>query len=184
MALTESNMMKLGTLAPHFLLRDALSNAQVSFNEIRGKNGTLVIFMCNHCPYVIHVLPEMIRIVNDYNEMGIKSVAISSNDVEKYPDDSAEKMAKLARENSFVMPYLYDEDQSVAKAYEAACTPDFYLFNEMNELVYRGRMDRSRPGNSYPNDGGDLRRALDQLLAGEPISDQQYPSAGCNIKWK
>lgn len=184
MALTESNMLDLGIVAPDFQLPDTVSGKTTQFSDIAGAHGTLVMFICNHCPYVIHVLPEIGRLTKEYQAKGIGVVAISSNDVENYPDDSPEKMKELAQQEGFTFPYLYDESQAVAQAYDAACTPDFYLFDRENQLAYRGRLDASRPKNDAPLDGADLRKALDTLLAGEAISPVQYPSAGCNIKWK
>ncbi len=184
MALTESNMMDLGTTAPDFLLPDTVSGKNISYNEIKGNNGTLVMFICNHCPYVIHVNDELVKLGNDYKSKGFGFVAISSNDVENYPQDSPDKMKILALEVGYPFPYLYDESQEVAKAYDAACTPDFYLFDKENKLAYRGRLDESRPNSGKPLTGKDLRAALDTVLEGKEISGIQYPSAGCNIKWK
>ena len=184
MALTESNMLDLGIAAPDFNLPDTRSGKSIQYQDIAGENGTLVMFICNHCPYVIHVLPELARLTTEYQAKGIGMVAISSNDVENYPADSPDKMKVFAAEEGFTYPYLYDESQDVAKAYDAACTPDFYLFDQNQKLAYRGRLDQSRPNNNYSLDGADLRTALDQLIAGETIPSQQYPSAGCNIKWK
>lgn len=184
MALTPSNMLELKTEAPDFNLPDVVSEKNLSLADVKGENGTLVIFMCNHCPYVIHVLDEMVKIANEAQEKGMGVVAISSNDVINYPDDSPGKMAILASELEFTFPYLYDEDQSVAKAYDAACTPDFYVFDKDNLLTYRGRMDESRPGNDIPVTGSDLRKAIDTTIQGDNILEVQYPSMGCNIKWK
>lgn len=185
MALKESNMLELGTVAPNFILPDTVSGDNYSFEGIaEGKKGTLVMFICNHCPYVIHVASELTSLTNEYAEKGIGVVAISSNDVENYPADSPDKMKLFAQENSFTFPYLYDESQNVARAYDAACTPDFYVFDENNVLVYRGRLDGSRPGNDIALSGEDLRDALDRLLEGQAQVEKQYPSAGCNIKWK
>ena len=142
------------------------------------------MFICNHCPYVVHVIKELVSVTKTYQAKGIGFVAISANDIENYPDDSPEKMKLFAQENNFSFPYLYDETQEVAKAYDAACTPDFSLFDENENCVYRGRLDASTPGNNMPNDGKDLRLALDCLLKGENIPESQYPSMGCNIKWK
>ncbi|MCV9389108.1 thioredoxin family protein [Reichenbachiella ulvae] len=184
MARTESNMMPLGTQAPAFLLPDTVSSTDKTFVDIKGNKGTVVMFICNHCPYVIHVQDEIVKIANEYAEKGLGFVAISSNDVENYPDDSPELMKEHADKYGFSFPYLYDESQEIAKAYQAACTPDFYVFDGSDACVYRGRMDPSTPGNNQPVTGEDLRRALDMLVDGLPIDRGQFPSMGCNIKWK
>lgn len=184
MARTPSNMLDLGTKAPNFTLPNAVDAKVYSFSDVQGKRGTVVMFICNHCPYVMHVFDGIASLANDYMKQGFGFVAISSNDVENYPDDSPELMKKTAEEQGFNFPYLYDESQDVAKAYDAACTPDFYLFNTEMSLVYRGQMDNSRPKNNIPVTGNDLRAALDALLTGTPIDSLQKPSLGCNIKWK
>lgn len=184
MARTPSNMLDLGTQAPNFTLFNSTDGKSLSFSDVHGTHGTVVMFICNHCPYVMHVFEGIASLANDYMEQGFGFVAISSNDVENYPDDSPELMKKTAEEQGFNFPYLYDESQDVAKAYDAACTPDFYLFDAERALVYRGQMDNSRPGNDVPVSGKDLRAALDALLAGTPIDSLQKPSLGCNIKWK
>lgn len=184
MALTESKMLALGTQAPDFVLPDTVSGNTRGLQELRGERATLVMFICNHCPYVIHVNPELVRLRADYAKRGVSFVAISSNNVDKYPDDSPEKMKLVAEKEGYGFPYLYDESQDVAKAYDAACTPDFYLFDADLLLRYRGRLDGSRPGNNAPLDGSDLRMAIDAVLEGQPLSEKQYPSAGCGIKWK
>jgi peroxiredoxin len=186
MALTESTMLPLGTQAPDFTLPDTVSKKDLTLTDIRGAQGTLVMFTCNHCPYVIHVNPELVRLAHDYQPLGISFVAISSNDVDKYPQDGPEAMQQLAREVGYPFPYLYDATQEVARAYDAACTPDFYLFDANLKLVYRGRLDDSRPRVAHPAPltGKDLRAAMDTLLTGQPIPEPQYPSMGCNIKWK
>ena len=184
MALTPTKQIALGFKAPDFKLPDTISGNQISFSDIKGNKGTLVMFICNHCPYVIHVIDELVRVANDFLPKEIGFVAISSNDVENYPDDAPEKMKAFAATHNFPFPYLYDETQEIAKAYTAECTPDFSLFNENNRCVYRGRLDGSRPRNDVPVTGEDLRKALGQLLAGEPIPEEQLPSMGCNIKWK
>jgi len=184
MSLKESNMLALGTLAPTFSLPDTVSGSTLTYDDVRGDSGTLVVFSCNHCPFVIHINQELVSIANHYQDKGIGFVAISSNDVENYPEDSPEKMSLVAKVAQYSFPYLYDEDQSVAKAYDAACTPDFYLFDNNNKLVYRGRMDASRPGNGIPVTGADLRFALDAVCLGVKKITPQIPSAGCNIKWK
>ena len=184
MARTPSNMLDLGTKAPNFTLPNTIDEKAYSFLDVEGKHGTLVMFICNHCPYVLHVFNGITSLANDYINQGIGFVAISSNDVENYPDDSPELMKATAKEQGFQFPYLYDESQDVAKAYDAACTPDFYLFDAKRALVYRGQMDDSRPKNDIPVSGKDLRAALDALLGGTPIDSIQKPSLGCNIKWK
>lgn len=184
MALTESNMLSLGTQAPDFTLPDTVSGKNISLNDIATDKATLIMFTCNHCPYVIHVNEELVRLANDYQPKGVGFVAISSNDVENYPDDSPEKMTALAKEVGYPFPYLYDATQEVAKIYDAACTPDFYLFDGNLNLVYRGRLDGSRPNSGTPVTGEDLRAAIDAVLTGKKVTEKQYPSAGCNIKWK
>ncbi len=176
--------MKLGYKAPDFSLPNVVSGDLQSYSEIRGEKATVVMFICNHCPFVIHVMDELIRIGKDYTNQGIGFVAISSNDVANYPDDSPEKMKRLALEKGFPFPYLYDKTQEVAKAYTAACTPDFSVFDGNDNCVYRGQLDDSRPGNDKPVNGLDLREVLDKLISGESIPTQQKPSLGCNIKWK
>ncbi len=176
--------MQLGYKAPDFNLLDVASKKPTSFSDIKGKQGTVVMFICNHCPFVVHVMHELIRIGNDYINQGIGFVAISSNDVSTHPDDSPEKMAQLATRKAFPFPYLYDETQEVAKAFTAACTPDFSVFNADDECVYRGQLDSSRPGNDQPINGKDLREVLDLLVAGKTVPSEQIPSLGCNIKWK
>lgn len=184
MALTPSNMMPLGTKAPHFTLIDSVTKKPVSLVDIKGNKGTVVMFICNHCPFVKHVNEELVRLCNDYRVTGFGFVAISSNDVINYPEDSPELMWKVARTENYSFPYLYDETQEVAKAYDAACTPDFYLFDADLKLVYRGQLDNSRPGNGIPVNGRDLREALDNILNNNPQRKDQKPSMGCNIKWK
>ncbi|MCB9265245.1 MAG: thioredoxin family protein [Lewinellaceae bacterium] len=184
MALTESNMLELGTKAPDFTLPDTISGKNISLSGIRSDKATVVMFLCNHCPYVIHVNPEIVRLARAYQEKGVSFVAISSNDVEKYPQDGPEEMKKHAKRVGYPFPYLYDESQEVARAYDAACTPDFYVFDGSLNLVYRGRLDASRPNSGIPLTGEELRAAIDAVLAGKPVSEKQYPSAGCNIKWK
>lgn len=184
MALKESNMLSLGTTAPAFNLPDTISGSQISYTDIKGDKGTVVIFSCNHCPFVIHLNHEIVAIANQYKEKGIGFVVISSNDVENYPQDSPDKMTIVAKVLKYPFPYLYDESQEIAKAYDAACTPDFYLFDKADKLTYRGRMDGSRPGNDIPVTGADLRSALDAVVLGFDEIAPQIPSAGCNIKWK
>lgn len=185
MALTESTMLELGTTAPEFSLPDTLSMGRsFTFQEVKGVNGTLVVFICNHCPYVIHVIDELVRLANDYREKGIGTVHISSNDVVKYPVDSPDHMHGFAVQNDYTFPYLYDESQAVARAYAAACTPDIYLFDANDKLYYRGRLDANRPGSGLEPDGSELRLAMNMMLAGQAAPEKQYPSAGCGIKWK
>jgi peroxiredoxin len=184
MARTPSNMLPLGTLAPDFSLLDTVSDSIKSLNDIKGKKGTVVMFICNHCPFVIHVNSEIVSIAHTYSEKGIGFTAISSNDVINYPQDSPEKMKTHAANEAYPFPYLYDETQDIAKAYDAACTPDFYVFDSKNRLVYRGQLDDSRPDNGKPLNGSDLRNALDCLIEGSENTALQKPSIGCNIKWK
>lgn len=184
MALTESKMNALGVKAPNFELLDTISGKTITYNDVKGQLGTVVLFLCNHCPYVIHVNEELIRIAREYVLKGIGFVAISSNDVANYADDAPDKMSLVAKVLKFPYPYLYDEDQTVAKAYDAVCTPDIFVFDDSDNLYYRGRLDESRPGNQKPLDGKDLRLALTLLLRQEPPLRHQFPSAGCNIKWK
>lgn len=184
MARTPTVQLELNYVAPKFSLLDVVTQQQTSFGDVKGKNGTVVMFICNHCPFVVHVMDELVRIGNDYKNQAIGFVAISSNDVSNYPNDSPEKMAELATASGFPFPYLYDESQEVAKAYTAACTPDFSVFDADHKCVYRGQLDDSRPGNDRPVTGADLRQILDNLIADESISSNQKPSIGCNIKWK
>ena len=184
MARTPSNMLPLGTHAPDFKLLDTVSGDTLSFHQINSDQGTVVMFICNHCPFVKHVFSGIVELANNYQSKGFGFVAISSNDVENYPDDSPELMAKVAQEESFSFPYLYDETQQVARAYDAACTPDFYIFDKNQKLVYRGQLDDSRPENGIPVTGKDMRSALDSILNHTEISATQKPSIGCNIKWK
>lgn len=183
MAATESNMLPLGTKMPEFKLLDTISNTQISSNSL-NKKAKLVMFICNHCPFVIHVKDELSKIGFDYKDKDVSIVAISSNDIEKYPQDGPDKMKEFANNEKFSFPYLYDETQEVAKSFLAACTPDFYLFNESNELVYRGQLDNSRPNNGIPVTGKDLRNAIEAVLNSELPDSTQVPSIGCNIKWK
>ena len=184
MARTPSTMLELGVTAPDFSLSEPLSGRQWSLVDFQGGKGLLVIFICNHCPFVLHILDSVVALAREYQSQGLDVVAISANDVDTYPDDSPEKMAELAMARGFTFPYLYDQQQDVAQAYRAACTPDLYLFDADHKLVYRGQYDGARPGNDVPVTGEDLRQALDALLAGEAVSQQQYPSLGCNIKWR
>jgi peroxiredoxin len=184
MAAVNSTMLELGTKAPKFSLTDTVSGNKVELKDFRGNKALLVMFICNHCPYVKNIKEGLVKYATDYLPKGVGIVAISSNDVENYPDDSPEKMKKDAEKFGYPFPYLYDKDQKAAKAYMAACTPDFFLFDEKHELKYRGQFDSSRPGNDEPVTGKDLREATDKILKGEPVPEKQIPSIGCNIKWK
>lgn len=184
MAQTPSNMLPLGTTAPDFKLLDTVTGDTIKLEECKGLKGTVVMFICNHCPFVKHVNPELVRLAKDYIPKGINFVAISSNDVVKYPEDGPIKMKENAKNEGYLFPYLYDSSQKVAKDYQAACTPDFYVFDDQLKLVYRGQLDNSRPGNGIPIDGKDMRNALNALLNHQPIDANQKPSIGCNIKWK
>ena len=177
-------MMSLGTKAPEFKLTDSVSGQPVSIGDFDDQSALLVMFICNHCPYVQHVRGELSRLGTDYQDSGLAIVAISSNDAEDYPSDSPEAMKAEAETHGYVFPYLYDEDQSVAVSYAAMCTPDFFLFDDDRSLVYRGRLDGSRPGTDVPVTGEDLRAAIEATLAGEPVPAEQHPSMGCSIKWK
>jgi peroxiredoxin len=183
MSLTPSSMLPLGTVAPDFSLPDVVSGSTLALADVRGRVGTLVMFICNHCPYVVHVNAELVRVAKVALSRDVGVVAISSNDVRAYPADAPERMVEVAREQGYPFPYLYDATQSVARAYHATCTPDFFLFDADLTLVYRGRLDDSTPGNGRPLSGADLRAALDALLAGAAPLDAQKPSMGCNIKW-
>lgn len=176
-------MLSLGTKAPDFELWDTVSNSTKTLKKIKGSNGTLVMFICNHCPFVKHINQQIVQIANDYHNSGIKFIAISSNDVINYPEDSPIEMKKNATKEKFNFPYLYDETQIVAKNYDAACTPDFFIFNDSNKLVYRGQLDDSRPGNNIEVTGTDVRNALNALINLQEINPIQKPSIGCNIKW-
>ncbi len=184
MARTPSNMMPLGTPAPDFCLPDTVSGKEVCLSEVRGEVATVVMFICNHCPFVKHIQDELVRLGQDYPAQGVSLVAISSNDADQYPEDSPDNMKALAVSLGYSFPYLYDETQQVAKRYDAACTPDIFVFDEALECAYRGQLDGSRPGNGIPVNGEDLRSALDALLAGQIVDPVQKPSVGCNIKWK
>ena len=176
-------MIPLGTVAPNFLLMDTVSGNYVSLDQLKSERATVIMFICNHCPFVIHVNPELVRIANEYKSKGVSFIAISSNDVDMHPDDGPDQMRLVAKVLQFPFPYLYDKRQEVAKAYDAACTPDFYVFDGEDKLCYRGRLDDSRPGNNIPLSGSDLRAAIDAVLEGQSV-DNQSPSLGCNIKWK
>ncbi len=184
MARTASAMLALGTMAPDFSLPDVVSGNTISRDQAAGERGLLVMFLCAHCPFVQHVNQQLGRLGRDYAGRGLGIVAISSNDAKTYPDDSPDGLRRQAVEYGFQFPYLFDESQNVARAYEAACTPDFFLFDADMKLAYRGQLDGSRPGNGVAVDGRDLRAAMDQVLAGKPVAAEQKPSIGCGIKWK
>jgi len=184
MAQTASTMLPLGIAAPAFALPEPASGKTVSLDDFKAAPALLVMFICNHCPFVKHIRTELARFARDYQTRGLASVAISVNDIANFPEDSPAKMAEEARAFGYPFPYLYDESQAIAKAYRAACTPDFFLFDASRKLVYRGQFDGSRPGNNIPVTGADLRAAVDAVLAGRSVAPEQKPSIGCNIKWK
>ncbi len=184
MARTASTMLPLGTQAPAFSLPDVVSGKTVSLNQVAGPHGLLVMSLCAHCPFVQHVNGELAQLGRDYAGRGLGIVAISSNDADVYPDDAPDGLRAQATQHGFTFPYLYDETQGIARAFHAACTPEFFLFDAEKNLVYRGQLDGSRPGNGIAVDGRDLRTAIDRLLAGKPIPAEQVPSVGCGIKWK
>ncbi len=183
MALTPSNMLPLGIKAPEFALRNAVDGSAVTLKDFEGSEALLVMFICNHCPFVIHVRDELSRLASDYLPRGLAIVAINSNSSVTHPQDGPEHMKELALSQGWEFPFLFDETQSVAQTYKAACTPDFFLLDADRRLVYRGQLDDSRPGNDVPVTGKDLRAAIDAVLAGRPVSEEQKPSIGCNIKW-
>jgi peroxiredoxin len=183
MAATQSTMLALGTVAPDFRLPDTTGKL-VSLADFKDAPALVVVFMCNHCPYVKHIRQGLAQFARDYIPRGVAMVGINSNDVVNYPDDSPARMAEEVKAAGYIFPYLFDETQAVAKAYRAACTPDFYVFDAARRLVYRGQFDDSRPGNGIPVTGKDLRAAVEAVLAGKPVSPNQKPSLGCNIKWK
>lgn len=184
MAETPTLQIPLGFQAPDFSLPDTISGNTLNYAQIRGENGTVVMFICNHCPYVIHVIEELVKLAKEYMPKGIGFVAISSNDIINYPQDAPDKMKEHAAKWGLPFPYLYDESQDIAKAYQAACTPDYNIFNEEDKAVYRGQLDESRPNNTKAVNGKDLREALEAILAGQEVSKKQKPSVGCGIKWK
>ncbi len=184
MAAIPSNMMPLGTIAPDFNLLNTITGKKEELSALKSNVATVIMFICNHCPYVKHVQGELVKLANDYQLKAIAFIAINSNDVVNYPDDSPDKMKEVAQQWGYPFPYLYDETQAVAKAYQAACTPDFYIFDKALKCVYRGQLDDARPKNNHPVTGKDIRAALDAMLAGQPVNPNQIPSIGCNIKWK
>ena len=184
MAMTPSSMVALGTRATDFTLFNTVDNSQVSLNDLKSEYATVIMFICNHCPFVKHVNSELVRLANDYMPKGISFVAISSNDVKSHPEDSPENMKLYAEQLGYPFAYLYDETQEVAKAYSAECTPDFFVYDKELTLVYRGQLDDSRPSNGKPVTGNDIRLALDAVLEGNAVDSNQIPSIGCNIKWK
>ena len=184
MSLTPSKMLPLGTKAPDFKLINPITSKRIRLSDFRGKQGTVIMFICNHCPFVKYVNNELVAIANEYLNKGIGFIAINSNDIINYPEDAPLEMIKTAKENNYPFPYLFDESQKVAKDYDAACTPDFYVFDDQLKLVYRGQLDSSRPGNNIPITGRDLRLAIDCILKNIPQQVEQKPSVGCNIKWK
>ncbi len=184
MVKTASTMLPLGTPAPNFSLKNAVDGSTVSLKDFAGKKGLLVIFMCNHCPFVIHLRSDLAKFAKEYQAKGLGIVGISSNDVGAYPQDGPDKMRDEAKSAGYTFPYLFDETQEVAKAYSAACTPDFFLFDQDQKLAYRGQFDDSRPQSGIPITGKDLRAACDAVLAGKKVSAEQKPSIGCNIKWR
>lgn len=184
MAETQSNMIPLGTQAPSFYLLDTNTGTHKSLDDLKGSKGTVILFICNHCPFVIHINSEIVKIANYYINLRIHFIAISSNDIDNYPQDAPDKMEIIAKKENYPFPYLFDQTQEIAKAYAAACTPDIYVFDSELKLVYRGQLDDSRPGNNITVTGSDLRHALDCLIEKKPNERQQKPSIGCNIKWK
>lgn len=179
-----SNMIPLGTIAPEFELLDTKTGKKLSLQQLKSNTATVIMFICNHCPYVKHIMPKLVEVATNYQARGINFIAISSNDVKMYPQDSPEMMQKEAQEKNFPFPYLFDETQTVALNYQAACTPDFYIFDKNLHCVYRGRFDDSTPGNQIPVTGKDIQAALDALLAQKQINTDQKPSLGCSIKWR
>ncbi|UAM98713.1 thioredoxin family protein [Polaribacter litorisediminis] len=184
MALTESNEFKIGTKALDFNLVNAIDDTLYSLDQLKGEKGTVMMFICNHCPFVIHVNDELVKMANEYQQKGINFIAISSNEIENYPQDAPKFMKEVATKLNYPFPYLFDETQEVAKNYDAACTPDFYVFDANLKSVYHGQLDDSRPGNGKLVTGIDLRKSLDNLLNNNPVLENQKPSVGCGIKWK
>ncbi|AEH01539.1 thioredoxin family protein [Lacinutrix sp. 5H-3-7-4] len=184
MALTESNSFKNGTLAPNFTLPDVVSGKTLELQDLKGDLATVIMFICNHCPFVLHVNQKIVNLANTYKNKGVNFIAISSNDVDNYPQDSPELMKQVALDLDYPFPYLYDESQETAKSYDAACTPDFYVFDAALKTTYHGQLDNSRPGNNIPLTGEDLKAAIEAILNNKAPLENQKPSIGCNIKWK
>lgn len=184
MVLLESKMMPLGQTAPDFTLLDTVTGEMRALSDLKSDKATVILFICNHCPYVIHILDKIVDVARAYQEKGVQFIAISSNDADKYPADAPDKMRACAQDNHFSFPYLYDETQTVARDYEAACTPDLFVFDAELACVYRGRFDGATPGNDVAVSGADLSHALDCMLANKPLPTEQIPSMGCSIKWK
>ncbi len=184
MAAIPSTMIPLGSKAPDFNLTDTVSGKNRSLKELRSDKATLIVFICNHCPFVKHVNKELVKLANEYISQKVSFIAISSNDIVEFPEDGPELMKQEAATQGYPFPYLFDETQKIARAYDAACTPDFFIYDKDLKLAYRGQLDDSRPSNGIPVTGKDIRNALDSLIAGKPVSSEQKPSIGCNIKWK
>ncbi len=184
MARVPSMMIPLNSPAPEFVLPEVVKESTISLQQIRGKTATVIVFICNHCPFVKHINPQLIQLAHDYGNKGVQVIAISSNDVMQYPEDGPQQMRKVAQQLKYPFPYLYDETQEVAKAYNAACTPDFFIYDSNLLLTYRGQLDDSRPGNDIPVSGKDIRAALDSMIKGDPVNAIQKPGIGCSIKWK
>lgn len=184
MSLTPSKMPPLGGIAPDFSLPDAISGKTFTLDMLKSDKATVIMFICNHCPFVQHIIKKLTAVAKEYQKKGISFIAINSNEIQNYPEDSPEKMRENAENYHFTFPYLFDESQEVAKAYNAACTPDFFIFNDKLACVYRGRFDEATPGKKIPVTGKDLTKALDNILANKPLNPEQKPSIGCNIKWK
>jgi len=184
MAAIQSNMLSLGTIAPDFRLPDTISGKMLSLDELKSEKATVIMFICNHCPYVVYIQDQLVKLTDDYIPKGISFIAINSNDVEKYPDDHPDRMKQVALDKGYNFPFLFDETQETARAYSAACTPDFFIFDRDLKLVYRGQFDESRPNSGIAPTGEDVRNALDNIIKGNPVSQDQKPSLGCSIKWK
>lgn len=184
MARVPSMMIPLDSRAPEFILPEVVKESTISLQQIKGKTATVIVFICNHCPFVKHINPQLIQLAHDYVNKGVQVIAISSNDAKQYPEDGPQQMKKVAQQLKYPFPYLYDETQEVAKAYNAACTPDFFIYDCNLLLTYRGQLDDSRPGNDIPVSGKDIRTALDSMIKGDPVSAIQKPGIGCSIKWK
>jgi peroxiredoxin len=184
MARVNSTMVSLGTMAPFFNLPDTVSGKNISLNDVKGNTATVIMFICNHCPFVVHINDELVKLANDYRNKGVGFGAISANDIVNHPHDAPDKMKETALRLHYPFPYLYDESQDTAKAYDAACTPDFFIYDKNLQLVYRGQLDDSRPGNEIPVTGKDIRNALDCLLTNKEVPSEQRASIGCNIKWR